>query len=170
MVLSPVTSEPYHEMVVIMIHYEEWDLFFWENLFWKGACGLTGTPLSPSSQPFWGNYFCLTPWSSPELPLKRAPTLFQTDKVLPPPFLMRCALPSAKPKLPMQLPKYLPAASRISLYTTPCASSPFWACLHSYFGPGSRSGMSLGILTVMTDYRRKCSGSFGGSRKALTLR
>lgn len=53
---------------------------------------------------------------------------------------------------------------------TPCASSPLWACLHSNFGPGSRSGVALGILTGATDYRIKGLGSFGGSRKALTPR
>lgn len=167
--LPPVTPEPYHERGLIIRNVISF--FFWENVFWKVVYGLTGNHgvchlnllraiifVCPLEAPLSSQSEGLQPF-------------FELIKLLPLPFLMRrCALPSAKPTLPMWLPNYLPVASHTSLYTIPCASSPFWACLHSYFGPGLRSGMSLGMLTVTTDYRRKCLGSFSGSRKALTPR
>lgn len=160
MFLPPGTPGPYREM---------------ENILGSGVFGEQESSLSAKA------YFerCLWPhrdisesytsallgklfWFTPlKLSPGRPPTLLKADKVLPLPFWMsRQALPPAKPNLPTCSPNYSPAASRISLYVSPRASSPLWACLRRYFGPGS--GMSLGILTATTEYgRRKWKENMG---------
>lgn len=153
MLLPPVTPGPYREM---------------ENIPGSGVFGEQESSLSAKAsfeRCLWPHRDMTESYTSALLgklfwftPLKlspgRPPTLLKADKVLPLPFWMgRQALPPAKPNLPTCSPNYSPAASRISPYISPRASSPLWACLRRYFGPGSR--MSLGILTATTEYGRR---------------
>lgn len=164
MVLPPVTPGPYREMGSIT----------GSVIFGEQESSLSAkTSFERCLWPHWDNTESFTSALLGKLflfnPLKlspgRPPTLLKADKVLPRPFLMSGqALPPAKPNLPTCSPNYSPVASRISLYISPRASSPFWACLRRYFGPGS--GMSLGILTATTDYRRRKCSAGPGERSA----
>lgn len=70
------------------INYQERNLlFFLGQRFLKSCLWPHWESWSLSSQPFAGNYFCVSPWSSPELSIRRAPTLFRADKAFASSFL-----------------------------------------------------------------------------------